>query len=143
LLSNWVYSCLAALDFCGAKVNRLPGSAVMVSSWQMLRRSRSPTVVVELVSYRYIYFVVHLVNPGLKCCYSILHRWADKLCPHCNIFIYVRHIWIKPVLCSRMVSYFTLNTQMLTGLTQCTSKWKSFQTCGSNSRCLKYVYFVV
>jgi len=33
-------------------------------------------------------------------------RWADKFCLHCNIFIYIRHIWIKPVLCSRMVSLF-------------------------------------
>ena len=33
-----------------------------------------------------------------------VHRWADKFCLHCNIFIYIRHIWIKPVLCSRMVS---------------------------------------
>ena len=30
-------------------------------------------------------------------------------------------------------SYSTLNTQMLTGLTQCTSKWESFQKFGSNS----------
>ena len=48
-----------------------------------------------------------------------------------------RQIWIKPVLCSRMVSlfpsYFTLNTQILTVPTQCTSKWKSFHTFGSNS----------
>ena len=35
-----------------------------------------------------------------------LRRWADKFSLHCNIFIYVRHIWIKPVLCSRMVSLF-------------------------------------
>ena len=34
----------------------------------------------------------------------IVRRWADKFCLHCNIFIYIRHIWIKPVLCSRMVS---------------------------------------
>ena len=33
-------------------------------------------------------------------------RWADKCCLHCNIFIYIRHIWIKPVLCSLMVSVF-------------------------------------
>jgi len=33
-------------------------------------------------------------------------RWADKFCLHCNIFIYIRHIWIKPVLCGRMVSLF-------------------------------------
>ena len=33
-------------------------------------------------------------------------RWADKFCLHPNIFIYSRHIWIKPVLCSRMVSLF-------------------------------------
>jgi hypothetical protein len=36
----------------------------------------------------------------------MVRRWADKFCPHCNIFIYIRHIWIKPVLCSRMVSLF-------------------------------------
>jgi len=36
---------------------------------------------------------------------SIL-RWADKFCLHCNIFIYIKHICIKPVLCSRMVSLF-------------------------------------
>ena len=35
-----------------------------------------------------------------------IRRWADKFCLHCNIFIYIRHIWIKPVLCSRMVSLF-------------------------------------
>ena len=33
-------------------------------------------------------------------------RWADKFCLHGNIFIYIRHIWIKPVLCSRTVSLF-------------------------------------
>jgi hypothetical protein len=33
-------------------MNWLPGSAMMVSSWQMLRRGWSPTVVVELVSRR-------------------------------------------------------------------------------------------
>jgi len=32
--------------------------------------------------------------------------WADKFCLHCNIVIHIRHIWIKPVLCSRMVSLF-------------------------------------
>ena len=36
----------------------------------------------------------------------LTRRWADKSCLHCNIFIYIRHIWIKPVLCSRMVSLF-------------------------------------
>ena len=35
-----------------------------------------------------------------------LCKWADKFCLHCNIFIYIRHIWIKLVLCSRMVSLF-------------------------------------
>ena len=35
-----------------------------------------------------------------------LRRWADKFCLHCNIFIYIRHIWIKPVLCSCVVSLF-------------------------------------
>jgi len=36
----------------------------------------------------------------------ILRRWTNKFCLHCNIFVYLRHIWIKPVLCSRMVSLF-------------------------------------
>ena len=36
----------------------------------------------------------------------IQRRWAVKFCLHCNIFIYIRHTWIKPVLCSRMVSLF-------------------------------------
>ena len=36
----------------------------------------------------------------------LLRRWADKFCLHCNIFIYITHIWIKPVPCSRMVSLF-------------------------------------
>ena len=35
-----------------------------------------------------------------------IRRWADKFCLDCNTFIYIRHIWIKPVLCSRMVSLF-------------------------------------
>ena len=35
-----------------------------------------------------------------------LRSCADKFSLHCNIFIYIRHIWIKPVLCSRMVSLF-------------------------------------
>ena len=50
------------------------------------------------ISYSSVYSTLIL------CC--DIHRWADKLCLHCNIFIYIRHIWIKPVLCSRMVSLF-------------------------------------
>ena len=38
--------------------------------------------------------------------YIYIRRCVDKFCLHCNIFIYIRHIWIKPVLCSRMVSLF-------------------------------------
>jgi len=42
--------------------------------------------------------------------YKITHvrRWADKFCLHTNVRIYIRRtcIWIKPVLCSRMVSHF-------------------------------------
>jgi len=38
--------------------------------------------------------------------HSEIRKWADKFCLHCNFFIYIRHIWIKPVLCSRMVSLF-------------------------------------
>jgi hypothetical protein len=60
-IKKWVYSCLATVNFCGVTVNWLPGNAVMVSSWQMLRRGRSPTVVVQLVRrrwWKYIYFIV-------------------------------------------------------------------------------------
>jgi hypothetical protein len=38
MVSNWVHSCLATLVFCDVTMNWLPGSAMMVSSWQMLRR---------------------------------------------------------------------------------------------------------
>jgi len=34
----------------------------------------------------------------------LLRRLFDKCCLQSNIFINIRHIWIKPVLCSRMVS---------------------------------------
>ena len=37
---------------------------------------------------------------------DVFRRWAHKFCLHCNIFIYIRHSWIKPVPCSRMVSLF-------------------------------------
>jgi hypothetical protein len=70
MVSNWVYSCMATLVFCGVTVNWLPGSAVMVSSWQMLRRGRSPAVVVEFVSSRWLkciaYCVVWLESAGLR-----------------------------------------------------------------------------
>jgi hypothetical protein len=67
MVSKWGYSCLATLVFCGVTVNWLPGSAVMVSFWQMLRRGRSPAVVVELKvvlivsshwqhNYRYVFY---------------------------------------------------------------------------------------
>ena len=36
----------------------------------------------------------------------MVRRWADKFCLHCNISIYIRHICIKPILWSRMVSLF-------------------------------------
>ena len=45
MVSNWGYYCFAMLVFClvfrGGTVNWLPGSAIMFSSWQMLRGSRS------------------------------------------------------------------------------------------------------
>jgi len=79
VVSNWRYSCLAVLVFClvfhGGKVNWLPGSAVMVSSCQMLHGGRSPTVMVVHISHRwlkYIYFIVQLESPGLKCCYCMV-----------------------------------------------------------------------
>jgi hypothetical protein len=54
MLSNCGYSCLVTLVFCAITVNLLPGSAVMFNSWQMLRRGRSPTVVMELNSRRWL-----------------------------------------------------------------------------------------
>ena len=35
-----------------------------------------------------------------------MRRWADKFYLYCNIFIYIRHIWMQPVLCSCMASLF-------------------------------------
>jgi hypothetical protein len=61
MVSNWLYSCLAALVFCGVTVNLLPGSAMMVSSCQMLRRGRSPTVALELVSRKWLKYI-HLLR---------------------------------------------------------------------------------
>ena len=73
MVSNWGYYCFAMLVFClvfrGGTVNWLPGSAVMVSSWQMLRGGRSPKVVVVLISRRwlkYTHFVVQLESPGFN-----------------------------------------------------------------------------
>jgi len=43
---------------------------------------------------------------GANIIYFNVCSWADKFCLHGNIFIYIRHIRIKPVLCSRMVSLF-------------------------------------
>jgi len=49
MVSNWGYSCLAKLVFClvfrGGTENWLPGSAIMVSSWQMLRAGGVPFLV--------------------------------------------------------------------------------------------------
>ena len=28
---------------------------------------------------------------------TLIRRWADQFCRHCNIFVYIRHIWIEPV----------------------------------------------
>ena len=60
----------------------------LISRWQY-RRLRMRTVLLWILSS------LHLVH---------ICRKADKFCLHCNIFIFIRHIWIKPVLCSRMVS---------------------------------------
>ena len=62
---NWVYFCLATLVFCGVTVNCLPGSAV--SPWQMLRRNRSPSVVVELVSRRWWVHMLPCVQSRFEC----------------------------------------------------------------------------
>ena len=69
--------------------------------------------VIVLALGHHLYNVCYFTN-ALKCIshvevpFPLLYvcRWADKFCLHCNIFIYIRYIWIKPVLCSRMVSLF-------------------------------------
>ena len=61
--------------FRGGTENWLPSSAVMVSSWQMLRGGRSPTVVMVLISrkrLKYIHLIVQLESPGLKFCYCVV-----------------------------------------------------------------------
>ena len=58
----------AGFFFRGGTANWLPSSAVMVSSWQMLRAGR--TVVVVLISrkrLKYVHLIVQLESPGLKC----------------------------------------------------------------------------
>jgi len=44
--------------------------------------------------------------PKFVCVGGLICRWADKFCLHCNIFTYIRHICIKLVLFSRIVSLF-------------------------------------
>ena len=56
-------------------MNWLPSSAVVVSSWQMLRRGRSPNFVVEFVSCRVV--EIHIlrsvaVKSRFECSYCIL-----------------------------------------------------------------------
>jgi hypothetical protein len=71
-----VWQCwFLCLDFRSGTVNWLPGSAVMVNYWKMFRGGRSPTVVVVLISrwlLKYMYCVVQVEIPDLKCCYCIV-----------------------------------------------------------------------
>jgi len=62
----------------------------------------------------YIYIYIYINTHARTHAHTHTHarRWADKFCFHCNIFIYIRHIWIKPVLCSRMVSPFHHNSPL-------------------------------
>ena len=53
MFGNARFFCLV---FRGGTVNWLPGSAVMVRSWQMLCGDRSPAVVVVLISRRCVEF---------------------------------------------------------------------------------------
>ena len=66
MVSNWGYSCLVMLVFClvfrGGTVNWLPGSVVMVNSWQMLHGGRSPIVVVVLISRRWLKYIYFMKN---------------------------------------------------------------------------------
>ena len=50
------------------------------------------------------YILIHLFMKLIRV--LDIRRWADKFCLHCNIFIYIGHIWIKPVMRSRMASLF-------------------------------------
>ena len=69
---------------------------------------------VSVCTCMYIRMYVCIYAHMCVCMYLYVHtyvcmyvrRWADTFCPHCNIFIYITHIWIKPVLYSRMVSLF-------------------------------------
>ena len=84
-----------------------------VSRWRMIDNALIQNVgtcpeLQPFTPYKNANLMLHH-NENLKCCCKLLlllllllHRWADKFCLHCNIFIYIRHIWIKPVLCSRI-----------------------------------------
>ena len=63
MASNWVYSCLATLVFCGVTVNWLPGSAVMVGSWQIAIQI---LIVVFDCIYRYLWSYQHNGMSHLK-----------------------------------------------------------------------------
>jgi len=56
------------------------------------------------------YFVTDYCELGLlyksRKYWVIIRMWADKICLNCNIFDYIRHTWIKKVVCNRMVSLF-------------------------------------
>ena len=62
---------------------------------------------------------------------------ASQFHLHCNIFIYIRHIWIKPVLCSRMVSLFPhtwpWTHRCLQSLSSAHRNGRVFQAFGSNN----------
>ena len=59
--------------FRGGTVNWLPGSTVMVNSWQMLRGGRSPSVVVVVLTSRRWLKNIHFVEQ------STLSRKGNKL----------------------------------------------------------------
>jgi len=124
------------IDMCTTEVKNvlaLPGIKPLFLTHQSIQQSLHWLSNIHTICTKTSSFNITL---SFKSIYTILNLpiatyvgGADKVCLHCNISICIRHIWIKPVLCSHMVSlfhHFTLKTQMLTVLTQRTSKWKSF-----------------
>jgi hypothetical protein len=95
------------------------GEEKKVSQQRHLKTFAHWNMLVQLTTPEYPFFtetymcchIRHCENP-YHFCTSVLYsvwnicRSADTFCLHCNIFIYIRHIWIKLVLCSHMVSLF-------------------------------------
>ena len=71
-----------------------------------------------------------------------VRTWA-KFCLHCNIFIYIRHIWIKPVLGSRTVPLFHHTSLWTHRCLQCSPSahrnWRVFR-CSVQTACCYWIF---